>query len=225
MSETKMTVKVYRPLLQSFSRQVRGLHMMESAFLNSMIRQETPHLAEELAGKRMSSAARTYVARTLKRMGTRQINIVVDRETADALNKTVEDSNMVRDAFINRLIMFLRSSDFLLKYLELPEFVTGSAFKSIVEPMQTSPLRALEAIHADPLYYLRVAVEERHETGLYLLDMPPQLVGFSCHLDDARVPGTERYEEAQREVEEMLRGLDDFEGVVFAGGPAKAVTQ
>ncbi len=128
---------------------------------------------------------------------------------------------MVRDAFINRLIMFLRSSTFLLKYLDLPEFVTSSAFRSSVEPMPASPLKAIEAVHADPLYYLRVAIEEQYETGLYLVDMPPQLIGFSCYLDDAYVPGTASYKEAQREADEMLRELDDFEGEVFATPKSK----
>jgi hypothetical protein len=221
MGATKMTVKIYRPLMEDFNRQVDSLHLMRDAFVNSMIRQETRRLAEEMHGKKMSAAARAYVAGSLKHMGTKPVNLVVDKDTADALNKVVAETNMVRDAFINRLIMFLRSSDSLLKYLELPSFITGSEFQSSVEPMPTSPLKAIEAVHADPLYYLRVAIEERHETGLYLMNMPPKLVGFSCYLDDASVPGTPSFEEKQREVEEMLRELDVFETEAFASTKEK----
>lgn len=218
---TKMTVKVYRPLMEKFNQQVRGLHLVRDAFLDSMIHSETPRLAEDLAGKRQSPAARLHVARSLKRMGTAQVNLKVRRSTVEALDKVVTETNMVRDAFINRLIMFLRSSDVFLNFLELPKVVVSSEFKSFVEAMPTSPLGAIQAVHADPLYYVRVAIEERHETGLYTVPMPPTLTGFSCHLEDAYVPGTESYAEAQREFDELFRELDSFEKDTFATPASK----
>jgi hypothetical protein len=152
----------------------------------------------------------------LKRLGTVPVNLVVDQETADALNKVVEDSNMVRDAFVNRLIMFLRSSTFLLKFLELPSFVTYTAFEGSVEPMPTSPLAAIEAVCHDPLYYLRAAIENNYKTGLYLVRLPPQLVGFECYLADDDVPGTPDYEAQQLRADELLRELEDFESAAFS---------
>jgi hypothetical protein len=111
--------------------------------------------------------------------------------------------------------MMLRSSDALLKYLELPLVVTTSAFRSSVDPMPTSPMRAIEAVHSDPLFYLRVAAEERHETGLYLIDLPPKLAGFACYLDESRIPGTEAYAQAQRDVQAMLDELVSLEADAF----------
>lgn len=148
-------------------------------------------------------------------MGTTPVNIVVDKATADALNSVVDTSNLVRDAFMNRLIMLLRSSGPQLKYLELPEFITGSQFDSWVEPMPTSPMQAIEAVHADPLFYLRVACEERHKTGLYLLDLPPKLAGFTCYMDESMVPGTKAHEQMQRDTQAMLDELDSFEDDAF----------
>lgn len=213
---TKMTVKVYRPLMERFNQQVHSLHLVRDAFLDSMIRSETPRLAQDLAGKRQSPAARLHVARSLKRMGTTQVNLKVRKSTVEALDTVVAETNMVRDAFINRLIMFLRSSDVLLNFLELPKVVVSSEYKSFVEAMPTSPLGAIQAVHADPLYYVRVAIEERHQTGLYTVLMPQKLTGLSCYLEDAYVPGTEGYAQAQREVEEMFRELDSFEKDAFA---------
>lgn len=222
MSTTKMTVKVYDKLMENFNRQVGALYLMRDAFLNHMIRVETSHLAEDLTGKRQSPAARKYIAGSLKRLGTTTVNIVVEKETADRLNKVVEETNLVRDAFINRLIVFLRSSGFLMKFLELPEFITYSEFKSFMEPMPTSPMKAIEAVHADPFYYLRTAVEERHQTGLYLVHFSSTLAGFECYLEDEYVPGTPSYEEQQRRLDESLRELDAFEQDAFAK-PAGAV--
>lgn len=216
MHTTKMTVKVHDKLMQNFNRQVGELYLMRDAFLNHMIRLETPRLAKDLEGKRLSPAARKCVAGSLKRLGTTTVNVVVEMDTANALNKVVKETNLVRDAFVNRLILFLRSSNFLMKHLELPEFVRDSVFESLVEPMPTSPMKAIESVHADPLYYLRTAIEERHKTGLYLVHLPRQLFGFECYLEDEYVPGTPSHEEEQRKLDEMLRGLDAFESDVFS---------
>lgn len=110
MNQTKMTVKIYEPLFKSFDDQMNRLCIKRDAFLNHMIKRETPNLAKELDGRRLSPSARRYISGSLKRMGTRTVNVVVDKETAEALNAVVDASNIVRDAFINRLIMFLRSS-------------------------------------------------------------------------------------------------------------------
>ena len=215
MSQTKITVKIYEPLLRGFDRQLANLFIKRDAFLNAMIAEEVQHLASDMQGKRLTISAKQYIAGELKRMGTTPVNVVVDQATAVALNSVVDASNLVRDAFMNRLIMLLRSSGPLLKYLELPEFITGSQFESCVEPMPTSPMQAIEAVHADPLFYLRVGCRERHETGLYLLDLPPKLAGFTCYMDESMVPGTKAYEQTQRDTQAMLDELDNFENDAF----------
>ena len=220
MSQTKITVKIYEPLLRDFDRQLDKLFIKRDAFLNAMIQEEVQHLANDMEGKRLTLSAKRYIAGELKRMGTTPVNVVVDKATADALNSVVDASNLVRDAFMNRLIMLLRSSGALLKYLELPEFITGSEFDSCVEPMPTSPMKALEAVHADPLFYLRVACEERHKTGLYLLDLPPKLAGFTCYMDESMVPGTKAYEQMQRDTQAMLDELSIFETDAFQNSTA-----
>lgn len=218
MSQTKITVKIYEPLLRDFDRQIDALFIKRDAFLNAMIKEETPRLAEDIGSKRNSPAAKRLIAGSLKRLGTTQVNVVVEKSTADELNRVVGEANMVRDAFVNRLIMLLRSSPRLLDYLGLPEFITGSAFDSHVEPMPTSPMKAMEAVHADPLFYLRVACEERHKTGLHLLELPEELTGFACILDDSHVPGTEANNKAQQHAQAMLDELESLENYAF-GSP------
>ncbi len=215
MSQTKITVKIYEPLLRDFDCQIDKLFIKRDAFLNAMIQKEVQHLASEMEGKLLTPNAKRYISGELKRMGTTQVNVVVDKTTADELNAIVKTSNMVRDAFINRLIMLLRSSSALLSHLELPDFITGSEFDSYVEPMPTSPMKAMEAVHADPLYYLRVSCLERHDSGLYLLDLPQKLAGFTCYMDESVVPGTKAYEQTQREAQAMLDELIDLEADAF----------
>lgn len=207
MNQTKITVKIHARMLLAFDRQIDQLFLKRDAFLNAMIKGEIEHLAEDMEGKRLTPRAKRYIAGELKRMGTTQVNVVVDKSTADALNAVVEASNMVRDAFINRLIMLLRSSGPLLSYLDLPQTITERDFGAGVEPMPTSPMTAMEAVHTDPLHYLRTACKRQHQTGLYLVDLPPSYAGFSCYMEDSSVPGTPAYEQVQKDVQAML---DDY---------------
>lgn len=211
MEKTKITVKIYEPLLRSFDSQLAGLCIKRDAFVNKMLRIETVELARELKGKRLSSAARRYIAGELKRLGTVPVNIVVDKAVATELNAVVQEANIVRDAFINRLIIFLRSNSKVLKALKLPEGVDQSEFNESIEAMPTSPLRAMEAAQQDPLGYLRLACEERHNSGLYLLRMSPSMDGVACYLDDTEVPGSEAAMEMEAALKDLEAALNDFE--------------
>lgn len=208
MAKTKITVKIQAKMFQGFEKQMDALHLKRDAFLDSVIQQEMKFLEEELGGKRQSPAARQYIAGELKRLGTRQVNIQVEQSTADKLNRIVSAGNLVRDALVNRLIMFLRSTPMVLKALGLPSHITGSEYDDYVEPMPTSPLAAMEAVQSDPLYYIRSAIQERHQVGLYELLMPEKLIGFSCYLEDNMVPGTKAYLEAQ-EITDMFFALGE----------------
>lgn len=214
--ETKITVKVYRPLIEDFNVRVDALLLRRDAFLNATIAREVPRLARDLEGKVNTKAANRYIAGELKRLGTIPVNMVVDKTTAEALNQVVKQHNLVRDAFINRLLLMLRGGHQLLTRLNLAEFVNGSEFQwSCVEPMQTSPLKALEDVHKDPLLYLRESCEERHKVGLYLLDFPQRLAGFTCYLDNALVPGTAEHATSRQELELFLDQLGTLEREAF----------
>ena len=208
-SATKMTVKIYGPLLKNFSEQIESLCIKRDAFMNKMISTELNHLAEDMAGKKNSEPARRFIAGELKRLGLHKVNMVIDKDVVDELNEIVERHNLVRDAFINRLLMFLRSSNGLLQTLDLPLMIVRSEFKDLYEEMPTSPLRALDAVYADPMYYIRIAAEERHQKGIYALDLPSTMFGFSCYLSDDFVPGTKDHAKVLKEAQEWL--LEELE--------------
>ncbi len=201
MATTKITAKIYKPLWTNFMKQAEALFLKRDAFLNHMIRIETPHLAREVKDKRLSTKARRYLAGELKRMGTESVNIVVDQETADALREVVDSANLVRDGFINRLLLWLRSSDALLRSFDMPTTLDG--LKGL-EGMPVSPLKAMEAVRDDPLYYIRSQLETEDWGGLYTLYIRPPLTGLSCYLDDEEVPGTVAFKENEREMADFL---------------------
>ena len=222
MEQTKISVKVYSPLLHAFGEQLKGLRFKRDKFLNDVLRGEIKHLEKDLKDKRQSDQARLYISRKLQRMGTRPINVVVDKDVAQHLDRVVEKSNLVRDAFINRLIVFLRSSNSLLDSLGLPKHVNSRQFNSSVEEMPTSPLRSIEAVLGDPMYYLRVAAQERWGEGLYSVWLGETYDGFSCYLDDENVPGTTKHKKASLDADLMLEELGAFESGSAAYQVSKA---
>jgi hypothetical protein len=196
---TKITTHLYEPIFQDFTAQLKSLPLKRDAFIELMVERELPRLKEDLAGKVNSAAAKRYIAGSLKRMGganvgvLRPLSISFRKSTAEGLRELEQAHNFPRDAFFNRLIAFLRSTDYLLKELALPAMVQQAGGGS--EDMPTSPMAALEATFFDPLYYLRNACQERYRCGLYTLGL--RWPGLACHLPDVEVPGTEEYIEQQ----------------------------
>lgn len=213
---TKITAKLYAPMYADFDRQLSDALLRRDAFLDRMISQEIPQLREDLRDKRLSPEANRFISGELKRLGgndagpLRQVSISVRHETAQELRAVVEEHNLVRDAFLNRLIAFLRSSDKFLGALKLPKRVHWGRSDG-TEDMPTSPMRVIDETLGDPFYYLRAACEERHGCGLHLLEFPPQLLGLYCYLEDDRVPGTPSYLEREETNRRLLADLDDLE--------------
>jgi hypothetical protein len=51
--------------------------------LNSIIKTEIKNLAHEMEGKFLSKKAKQYISQELKRLGMKNINVVVEKEVAD----------------------------------------------------------------------------------------------------------------------------------------------
>ena len=194
MEQTKITVKIYTKLLNSFNNNLRNCFIKRDAYLNYVISQETPKLAEDMDGLKLTNPARQYIAGELKRLGTTKVNITIDKDTAEKLNLVINKSNMVRDAFINRLIIFLNASENLLEQLELPinpNKMDESDY--IVDSMSTAPISNINYFVSDPFLFLRPDIEEFHNERFYLYVLPKQMLGMYCYIDDTYVPGTEAY--------------------------------
>lgn len=189
----RITVKVHERLWDGFMKQTEALFLKRDGFLNDVIRSEIPYLAKEMEGKRSSPEARRYIANEFKKLKPIPVNIVLDEEVAKALDMVVEETNLVRDGFINRLIMWLRSHDKLLKRFDIP--ITTDRLRGL-ESMPVSPLKAMEAVRDDPFYYIRPRLEEAYAGGLYTVFLAGDLIGLSCYLDDEFVPGTDAYRDS-----------------------------
>lgn len=199
---TKITVKLYQPMYEKFSRQLAAMPLLKDAFIEEMILSELRYLEEDLSGKVNSEAARRHIAGSLKRMGPKDkelepVSIKVALSTAAKLRRVAERHHLCRDAFVNFLFACLRGEDGFLKYLGFSTRVGKIGWQSGVEDMPTSPLKAIEVSLSDPLYYMRSECQELYSCGLYALELPTQMHGFACYLPDQMVPGTVEHAEFQ----------------------------
>lgn len=208
MPKTAISFRVPDRLWEAFKTQTDNLFIARAPFLNHMVKQELPHLREDLAGLRLSTRAKRHISGELKRLGAKSRNIEVEPETAEALRAVVAEHNIVRDAFMCRLIIFLRSTNALLKYLELPHYATDRGIPSMLEEMPSSPLGAMEAVRDDPLFYIRNHLHHVHECGVYRVQLPREVSWAACYLEDEFVEGTRAFRKQKKLTDAAFALLD-----------------
>jgi hypothetical protein len=219
MSKTSISFNIPPKLWESFKSQADNLFLSRAPFLDYMLSNELPHLRAELDGLRLSTRAKRHIAGAMKRMGPTSVNIDVRTETAAALRDAMDAHNLVRDAFMSRLIIFLRSTDAFLRYLDVPLVAHGRNMGISLDEMPASPMRAMEAVRDDPLFYVRAHVEHVHECGIYRVSLPRDLDWAACYLPDEAIPGTAAHRKQLKLSNELLAMLSDD---IPAAKPARA---
>jgi hypothetical protein len=229
-SLTKITAKFFTPMWLDFDRQITSALLRRDAFLDRVIASEVTVLDENLSERQLQSGkAKKYVSDALQRMGGHgtpaptQVSIVVKMTTAHKLNEVCKKHRVNRDAFLNRLVALLRASDKFLSLLDLPLKVSQTK-RAGTEDMPTSPLKAIEEVEFNALYYLRAACRERHDCGLNDLPFPNALAGMECYVEDEDIPGTKANAEKLKREQELvaaLEFLDTFEGNIVPSTKTK----
>ena len=194
MTLTKITARIDQDLWDGFSEQMDELFIKKGAFLDFVIRTELPHLERDLAGVTLSSKAKRFVANKLGARRPATVSIEIRKETSEALNEIAKRHNIVRDAFVNRLIIFLRGSDKLLRLIGAPQSIDASSFSNL-ESLPTAPLRSMKCLYDDPLYYLRSFLRQSDRGGVYEVDLGLDHAWAACVIDDESVPGTRKHKE------------------------------
>lgn len=209
MPKSAISFRIPTRLWDAFKAQTDSLFLSRAPFLDYMVRRELANLREELEGLKQSTRAKRHIAGVLKRQDLTSVNIEVQPETADALRQATAAHNMGRDAFMSRLVIFLRSTDSLLRYLEVPLTVQRPSIGSSLEDMPTSPLGAMEAVRDDPLFYVRAHVEHIYGCGIYRAPLPPSVDWAACYLPDEQVPNTSANRRRLKEEAEFLAIFSD----------------
>ena len=209
MPKSAISFNVPPKLWEAFKEQTDALFLSRAPFLDYMVRRELMHLRSDLSGLKLSLRAKRHIAGAMKRQGPVSVNIEVKPETAEALREVTHEHNLVRDAFMSRLIIFLRSTDAFLKLIEVPRIATSRGTNMGLEEMPSSPLGAMEAVRDDPLFYIRAHVESSYELGIYRLPLPRKLDWAACYLADDEIPGTAAYRRQKKQDDELLALLEE----------------
>lgn len=193
-----ISFRVPPPLWTKFKEQTDALFLSRAPFLDHMLSVELPHLRNDLQDIKLNTRTKRYIANALTKQDPVSVNIDVRQETADALREAVQEHNIVRDAFVCRLLIFLRSPDSLLKRLDIPQYANDYGLNGILEEMPASPLKAMEAVRDDPLFYIREQLKQRHDLRVYTLELWPEIDWAACVLPAERVPGTGAFNKQQK---------------------------
>ena len=115
---------------------------------------------------------------------------------------------MVRDAFVNRIILLLTAPPPLLEVIGLPETVTEATRTTnyVNADLPASPLAAMAELVADPFWHFRSWDKENGNLGLYLRDFNERFPFLACHMEDWQVPGTKAFKEFQGD-QDVFDGL------------------
>src|SRR5690606_24942907 len=148
-------------LLEKFDEQMKANFFKKDAFLNNLFRVELPQLRKELFGLKQSNEAKRYISGELKRKGTKTINVVVDKDISALFDQIVEESNLHRDAVINRMMLLLLAPDSLLNRMTIPSDQEtevkneNGEYEIELSRLPSAPLKCISCVLDDPFYYLR----------------------------------------------------------------------
>lgn len=198
----KISFRISEVLLGRFNKEIQTLPLARDQFLSNLIKTECEYLSSDLHGKKLSDEAKAFISRQLKDMekGTRAVSIVIDKDVAERLNEIVQETNIVRDAFINSLIYFLLLTDRLQKKIGIDQSEAYVDSDIQWDAIPISPIKWIEKVLADPFCFLREELPKIGcEQGLYLIPMEEKFVGFTCYAEYSELPGTDAYKRLEEE--------------------------
>lgn len=222
---SKLTIQIWDRLFNLLEQRTAEICQRRDALLERVIANEIDHLRDDLPVAN-SEAARAHIEHHLKLLlsgSKRQITLSLSPDTATRLDEVCTEKNVPREAFLNRVILFLVAK---------PTFLDAALFglkPDVAHEMRTdiknqysvnlelengfAPLPMIADILADPFWgYRAMAAEVSTDAGgdYTLYGMPfgqKNFLGLNCFVADAEVPGTDAYLAAQQEADQMLAEL------------------
>lgn len=231
-AKKKILVNVYKPLRAKLNERVDTACLQRDAYLDRVLSHEASVLEKELPAPN-SSDARAHLAAHLGLLDRTQMNLALHPETVEAINTACENCNVPRDAFINRVLLFLVTPNKQLfeRMLGIDiswYYVNRVLFELNHEPPLTpwhleGSLSVIEdMVNEDPFWAIRACIEAARKEEDYLYDSlhaalitkdffrnVPSSLGFNCYLPDEMIEGHPAQIAAQKELEALFEGWED----------------
>lgn len=181
MSGTKkeISVRVADVLAEMLKDKCKVNFISRDGFLSSILDKEADKLYDVIKNKefnRHTDSARKSIERLWRNTKKVTLNLRVSQDCFVTLERLKHEHNVVRDAFINRILLFLVAPDKLLTELDV-----FSEERHVRVPL--SPLLAIEEVLTDPFFELESQLKE--QGGMYGVDIPtiknlPEPAAFHC---------------------------------------------
>ncbi|MBE0472503.1 MAG: hypothetical protein IBX55_23720 [Methyloprofundus sp.] len=172
----KVSFRVVKTLHDEFSKKLIHLSLKRDSFLNQVLKNEITRMGQELQGTRLSDSFKRVTSSKLAANELVLVNVVLQEQVADQLNILVKHHNLVRDAFINRIIFFLLCKDGFMRRMEVPSYVEGDALNNYSNAIPVAPFDLLEITLSDPLFFIRQYLK----SGLYNFNFLEDGDAYSC---------------------------------------------
>lgn len=232
-TKKKILVNVYKPLRTRLNERVENACLQRDAYLDHVLRNEAVMLEKELTSPN-SADARNHLAEHLGLLDRIQVNLSLQSDTVDAINKACESRNVPRDAFINRIFLFLvmpqRKVFRQLLFIDIDWYWVHRVLDKYSHEAPLTPehlegsLEVLELmVNEDPFWAYRACLEAAREEGddayeplhqaLIRKDFFSGLessLGFNCYLPDSLIEGHPAQIAAQKELDSLFEGLKDI---------------
>lgn len=228
----KRLVAVWEPLIGLLNKKVKSACLKRDEFLDHVLRHEAQMLTQEVSG-RNSDEAKAYITTHLGMLRRKQVNLNLSTETVQAVADACEKVNVPRDAFINRVVLFLVAGKPFFKRLLVDidwDWTEGKVIEdyyNYFNPTLDGSLSAIEdTVKSDPFQFYRACIEVTKNDGgeaealheafltkdfLKGKHGPESTIGFNCYVPDFQIEGHPAYKEMFDDLEKLLMDLGEHE--------------
>lgn len=219
-SARKIMVNVWLPVLDSLNKKVEAAGLRRDLFLDRVLQGELLELEKEPATPN-SEEAKRCIAEHIAQLNCRSISLNLSDKTIQKLNELCQQKNIVRDAFINRVLLCLVAKPRILEILFPIEDYREKVFEYWEKPGHAhlwQPLDTMGELVNDPFSFIRECLErareENHDDSytFYQTHIPDRLfgdkvkgiLGLNVFLPDVLVPGHPLHREL---IDDLLDGV------------------
>ncbi|MES2299384.1 MAG: hypothetical protein V4582_20265 [Pseudomonadota bacterium] len=178
--KTRIMVQLWGQLATVIARDFKALHIKRDAYLNDLFKREIENLATEVTFRNSDMVRETIQQRRLPNRV--KLTLELDESVVERIDWVLQDKNIARDSFVNRVLFFLVAKKIHLDYL-------GVAYENKVEA-GVKPLDDAWGYLHDPFFQIRSCNEGSFYTAPYFADGPfgpkgPNLFGLNTAISDA----------------------------------------
>lgn len=222
---SKLTIRVWERLFNLLEDRTEKICQRRDALLERVIAHEIDYLRKDLPEPN-SAVARAHIEHHLKLLlqgSSKQISLSLSPTTAEKLDTVCRKKNVPREAFLNRVILFLVAKPGFIDraFFDLDAKTAHEIRTEIKNEFGLNlelangfaPLPMIADILADPFWGYREMTEkvskDAGETYTFY-GMPlrqENLMGLNCYVPDSVIPGTPAYHETQKLANELLTQL------------------